>query len=158
MNYGSNPKICNFGCIRNIPIFGCIHNLPIFCCIRNLQISRVRRSPILTDTLGPSAGSIRSVQICQVREFQIPKLGALWACRKYLCHSHFQQQLSHGGHDSSYVVMTISTSYHSLFRPILVIVGVLSNILVCFVMRRPSLRNNSTCFYMFVLAILDIGK
>ncbi len=31
------------------------------------------------------------------------KLDASRACRKYLYHSYFQQELSHGGYDSSYV-------------------------------------------------------
>ena len=43
-------------------------------------------------------------------------------------------------------------------RPILTIVGTIGNCLILYVMRRTSLRNVSTCFYMFLLALADSGK
>ena len=43
-------------------------------------------------------------------------------------------------------------------RPILVIVGSIGNILTFYIMRRTSLKNVSSCFYMAVLALADIGK
>ena len=43
-------------------------------------------------------------------------------------------------------------------RPILVIFGSIGNVLTFYIMRRTSLKNVSSCFYMAVLALADIGK
>ena len=43
-------------------------------------------------------------------------------------------------------------------RPILIIVGSIGNILTFYIMRRTSLKNVSSCFYMAVLALADTRK
>ena len=43
-------------------------------------------------------------------------------------------------------------------RPILIIFGSIGNGLTFYIMRRTSLKNVSSCFYMAVLALADIGK
>ena len=43
-------------------------------------------------------------------------------------------------------------------RPILIIVGSIGNSLTFYIMRRTSLKNVSSCFYMVVLALADICK
>ena len=45
-----------------------------------------------------------------------------------------------------------------IFRPLLTLVGTIGNILTLYIMRRTSLKNVSTCFYMFLLALADTGK
>ena len=45
-----------------------------------------------------------------------------------------------------------------IFRPILVIVGTIGNVLAIYIMRRTSLRHVSSCFYMVVLAVADTSK
>ena len=45
-----------------------------------------------------------------------------------------------------------------IFRPILVIVGTVGNCLTIYIMRRTSLRNLSSCFYMVILALADSSK
>ena len=45
-----------------------------------------------------------------------------------------------------------------IFRPILIIVGRIGNGLSIYVMRKTSLQNVPTCFYMFVLALADSSK
>ena len=45
-----------------------------------------------------------------------------------------------------------------IFRPILVIVGTIGNCLTIYIMRRTSLRNLSSCFYMVILALADSSK
>ena len=45
-----------------------------------------------------------------------------------------------------------------LTRPILIIVGSIGNSLTFYIMRRTSLKNVSSCFYMAVLALADIRK
>ena len=42
-------------------------------------------------------------------------------------------------------------------HPILIIFGTFGNVLVFIVMRRGSLKNVSTCFYMSILALADTG-
>ena len=43
-------------------------------------------------------------------------------------------------------------------RPILIIVGSIGNGLTFYIMRRTSLKDVSSCFYVAVLALADIGK
>ena len=42
-----------------------------------------------------------------------------------------------------------------IFRPTLIIVGTVGNCLTIYIMRRTSLKQLSTCFYMVVLALAD---
>ena len=44
-----------------------------------------------------------------------------------------------------------------IVRPILVLFGTVGNILSFYIMRRGSLGDLSTCFYMSVLALADTG-
>ena len=46
---------------------------------------------------------------------------------------------------------------HVIGRPILIVFGTIGNLLAFYVMRRGSLKNVSTCFYMAVLGIADTG-
>ena len=43
-------------------------------------------------------------------------------------------------------------------RPVIVVLGTIGNMLAFFVMRRGSLKEVSTCFYMAILALTDTGK
>ena len=45
-----------------------------------------------------------------------------------------------------------------IVRPILVVFGTMGNGLSFFIMRRSSLKNLSTCFYMSILALTDTGN
>ena len=45
-----------------------------------------------------------------------------------------------------------------IVRPILVVLCTIGNGLSFFIMRRSSLKNLSTCFYMSILALTDTGK
>ena len=45
-----------------------------------------------------------------------------------------------------------------IFRPILVIVGTIGNVVAIFIMRRTSLKHLSSCFYMVLLAVADTSK
>ena len=45
-----------------------------------------------------------------------------------------------------------------IVRPMLVVFGTIGNGLSFFIMRRSSLKNLSTCFYMSILALTDTGK
>ena len=45
-----------------------------------------------------------------------------------------------------------------IVRPVLLIVGSAGNALTFYIMRRTSLKNVSSCFYMAVLALADIRK
>ena len=42
--------------------------------------------------------------------------------------------------------------------PIIIVGGVIGNILTFIVMRRGSMRDVSTCFYMRILALVDTGR
>ena len=43
-------------------------------------------------------------------------------------------------------------------RPLIIVLGTIGNFLAFIVMRRGSMRHVSTCFYMAILALADIGK
>ena len=45
-----------------------------------------------------------------------------------------------------------------IIRPILIIVGTMGNCLTIYIMRRTSLNDVSSCFYMAVLAVADTSK
>ena len=45
-----------------------------------------------------------------------------------------------------------------VFYPVIIMIGMTGNILTFFVMRRGSLKQSSTCFYMAVLALSDASK
>ena len=45
-----------------------------------------------------------------------------------------------------------------IVRPILVIIGTIGNGLTIYIMRKTSLKNLSSCFYMSVLALADTSK
>ena len=47
---------------------------------------------------------------------------------------------------------------HVIGRPILIVLGTIGNCLAFYVMRKGSLKNVSTCFYMAILALADTGK
>ena len=42
-------------------------------------------------------------------------------------------------------------------KPLLVVFGTIGNGLSFYIMRKTSLKNLSTCFYMFILAVADTG-
>ena len=46
---------------------------------------------------------------------------------------------------------------HVIGRPILIVLGTIGNCLTFYVMRKGSLKNVSTCFYMAILALADTG-
>ena len=45
-----------------------------------------------------------------------------------------------------------------IVRPILIIVGTFGNGLTVYIMRSTSLRDVSSCYYMFILALADTSK
>ena len=45
-----------------------------------------------------------------------------------------------------------------IIRPILIILGTVGNCLTLYIMRRPSLKDVSSCFYMTALALADTSK
>ena len=52
----------------------------------------------------------------------------------------------------------IARLIHIIVRPILVILGTVGNGLTVYIMRMTSLKKVSSCFYMFVLALVDTRK
>ena len=47
---------------------------------------------------------------------------------------------------------------HIIVRPILIVFGTIANCLSFYVMRRTSLKDVSSCFYMSLLALADTSK
>ena len=45
-----------------------------------------------------------------------------------------------------------------IVRPPIIILGTIGNLLTFFTMRRGSLKEQSTCFYMTILALADTGE
>ena len=45
-----------------------------------------------------------------------------------------------------------------IIRPILIMLGTVGNCLTLYIMRRTSLKDVSSCFYMFLLAVADTSK
>ena len=52
----------------------------------------------------------------------------------------------------------ISRMMYLIGYPLIIIFGTIGNMLSFYIMRRGSLKDVSTCFYMSVLAIADTGK
>ena len=52
----------------------------------------------------------------------------------------------------------IARLIHIIIRPILIILGTVGNCLTFFIMRKTSLKDVSSCFYMAVLALADTSK
>ena len=52
----------------------------------------------------------------------------------------------------------ISRWINTITYPVLIIFGTAGNVVTFVVMRRGSLRNVSTCFYMAILALADTGE
>ena len=47
---------------------------------------------------------------------------------------------------------------HIIVRPVLIVFGTIANCLSFYVMRRTSLKDVSSCFYMSLLALADTSK
>ena len=52
----------------------------------------------------------------------------------------------------------IARSVHVIVRPTLIVIGTIGNGLSFYVMRRTSLKELSSCFYMAALAVADTRK
>ena len=52
----------------------------------------------------------------------------------------------------------IARQMHVYGRPPIIVLGTLGNVLAFIVMRRGSMRHVSTCFYMAILALADMGQ
>ena len=52
----------------------------------------------------------------------------------------------------------ISRLIQIIIRPILIVLGTVGNCLTLYIMRRISLKDVSSCFYMTVLAVADTSK
>ena len=59
--------------------------------------------------------------------------------------------------DDDNYYMEISRLIQVYGRPPIIILGTLGNVLVFIVMRKGSMRHMSTCFYMAILALADMG-
>ena len=62
---------------------------------------------------------------------------------------------NNGDTDNIYVITRI---VQLIVRPILIVFGTIGNLLSFYIMRKGSLKNVSTCFYMSILALADTGK
>ena len=52
----------------------------------------------------------------------------------------------------------ITRLFQVIFRPILIVAGTVGNGLTICIMRKTSMKQLLTCFYMFVLALADTSK
>ena len=52
----------------------------------------------------------------------------------------------------------IARLIHIIIRPILIVIGTIGNCLSFYIMRRTSLKDVSSCFYMSLLAVADTGR
>ena len=52
----------------------------------------------------------------------------------------------------------IARLFQIIIRPILIILGTVGNCLTFYIMRKTSLKDVSSCFYMSVLALADTSK
>ena len=52
----------------------------------------------------------------------------------------------------------IARLIHIIIRPILIVFGTIGNCLSFYIMRRTSLKDVSSCFYMSLLAVADTGR
>ena len=69
-----------------------------------------------------------------------------------------QRELNEPFVTSTIYLEEITRMIHVIVRPILIICGTIVNLLSFYVMRRGSLKEVSTCFYMSILALVDTGK
>ena len=60
-------------------------------------------------------------------------------------------------HDSGVDYQEIGRIMHVVLEPMLIVFGTIGNLLTFYVMRRGSLKDVSTCFYMSILALADTG-
>ena len=51
----------------------------------------------------------------------------------------------------------IARLIHIIVRPILIVIGTIGNCLSFYIMRRTSLKDVSSCFYMSLLVVADTG-
>ena len=73
-------------------------------------------------------------------------------------------QLSNTSTESTVVVSSFKWTHEEIarliqiiIRPILIIIGTAGNGLTLYIMRRSSLKDVSSCFYMSLLALADTG-
>ena len=52
----------------------------------------------------------------------------------------------------------IARLIHIIVRPILIVIGTIGNCLSFYIMRKTSLKDVSSCFYMSLLALADTSK
>ena len=73
--------------------------------------------------------------------------------------SNISELLSTSSNDSDQQdpLVKIKEMIWFISHPILIILGTFGNVLVFIVMRRGTLKNVSTCFYMSILALADTG-
>ena len=67
-------------------------------------------------------------------------------------------QLTSGKASIKWTNEEIGRIIHIIVRPFLFIFGNIGNFLTVYIMRRTSLRDVSSCFYMFFLALADSRK
>ena len=60
-------------------------------------------------------------------------------------------------HDSGVNYQEIGRMMHVVLELMLIVFGTIGNLLTFYVMRRGSLKDVSTCFYMSILALADTG-
>ena len=72
--------------------------------------------------------------------------------------SNTTTESSIGEETSKWTNAEIARLLQVIFRPILIILGTVGNCLTLYIMRRTSLKDVSSCFYMFILALADTSK
>ena len=76
----------------------------------------------------------------------------------YLNSSNSPTEAMVGEETFKWTTEEIVRSIQILVRPMLTVTGTFGNGLSLYIMRRTSLKNVSSCFYMAVLAVADTGK
>ena len=76
----------------------------------------------------------------------------------YFNSSEMTEMPSDGKETSQWFSEQTTRLIQLITRPILIIVGSIGNILKFYIMRRTSLKDVSSCFYMAVLALADTSK
>ena len=72
--------------------------------------------------------------------------------------SNTSAQLSLGDQAIKWSGEEIARLLQIIVRPILIIIGTTGNFLTVYIIRKTSLKDVSSCFYMTVLALADTGK